>query len=164
SEVSNNELAGLLQVSKDTVATYIDLLEKAFIIYRLEPLSRNLRNEISSNRKIYFYDNGIRNAIIANYNPIGLRQDIGVLWENFLMGERKKFLIYNGISANSYFWRTTQQQEIDYIEERGGRFYAYEFKWNPNAKVKFSKTFTNAYDADVKVINRDNFHDFAGDH
>jgi len=162
SEVSNNELAGLLQINKDTVATYIDLLEKAFIIYRIEPLSRNLRNEISTNRKIYFYDNGIRNAILANYNPLGLRQDIGALWENFLMSERKKYLLYNGISANTYFWRTTQQQEIDYVEERGGKFYAYEFKWNPNAKVKFSKTFTNVYDANLIVITRENFHNFVG--
>ena len=160
SEVSYNELANLLQVNKDTIATYIDLLEKAFIIYRLAPLSRNSRNEISTNRKIYFYDNGIRNALIANYNPIGMRQDIGALWENFLMSERKKFLHYADISANTYFWRTKQQQEIDYIEERGGKIYAYEFKWNPNAKAKFSKTFIDSYKPELHTVNRANFESF----
>ncbi len=159
-EVSNNELSNLLQISKDTVGTYIDLLEKAFIIYPLEPLSRNLRNEISTNRKIYFFDNGVRNALIANFNPTGMRQDIGALWENFLMSERKKFLHYAGISANIYFWRTKQQQEIDYVEERGGKFYAYEFKWNPDVKPKFSKTFINSYQPDLQIVNKNNFEDF----
>jgi hypothetical protein len=160
SEVSNNELAKLLQVSKDTVNTYINLLEKAFIIFKLEPFSRNLRNEISTNRKIYFYDNGIRNALIANFNPLSLRQDIGSLWENFLISERMKYLEYSTTFANTYFWRTKQQQEIDYVEERGGTLYAYEFKWNPKAKAKFSKTFTNAYSSEVHFIHRDNFSDF----
>ncbi|MEN8157971.1 MAG: ATP-binding protein [Bacteroidota bacterium] len=160
SEVSNNELSKLLQVSKDTVGTYIDLLEKAFIIFRLEPLSRNLRNEISTNRKIYFFDNGIRNALIANFNPMGMRQDTGALWENFLMSERSKYLHYSGITANSYFWRTKQQQEIDYVEDRGGKFYAYEFKWNPNVKVKFSKTFVNSYKPEIQIVNRNNFEKF----
>ena len=160
SEVSANELANLLQVSKDTVGTYIDLLEKAFIIFRLDPLSRNLRNEISTNRKIYFYDNGIRNALIANYNPLSIRQDTGALWENFLISERKKFLHYSGILANTYFWRTKQQQEIDYIEERSGKIYAYEFKWNPKVKVKFTKTFVNAYNPELKAVNKDNFEEF----
>jgi len=159
-EVSNNELANLLQVSKDTVATYINLLEKAFIVFRLEPFSRNIRNEISTNRKIYFYDNGIRNALISNYNPLGLRQDTGALWENFLVSERMKFLNNNKLSASSYFWRTTQQQEVDYIEEREGKIYAYEFKWNPKAKVKFPATFTNAYSPELEVVNTDNFESF----
>lgn len=159
-EVSNNELANLLRVSKDTIISYIDLLEKAFIIFRLEPLSRNLRNEISSNRKIYFYDNGIRNALISNYSPLTLRQDTGALWENFLISERFKFLMNNQIAANTYFWRTTQQQEIDYIEERGGKLYAYEFKWNVKAKVKFSKTFTQSYQPEQQIVNKDNFEQF----
>jgi len=159
-EVSNNELSNLLQVSKDTVGTYIDLLEKAFIIFRLEPLSRNLRNEISTNRKIYFYDNGIRNALIANYNPVAMRQDVGALWENFLISERIKYLHYAGISANTYFWRTKQQQEVDYVEERGGKIYAYEFKWNPKVKVKFPSSFTNSYNPEKHIINRDNFEIF----
>lgn len=160
SEVSKNELSKLLQVSKDTIETYIDLLEKAYIIYRLEPLSRNLRNEISTNRKIYFYDNGIRNALIANYNPVSIRQDIGILWENFLMSERKKLLHYNRISANTYFWRTKQQQEVDYVEEQGGKIYAYEFKWNPRKKPKFPKTFINAYQSELQIVNKDNFEEF----
>lgn len=159
-EVSTNELANLLKVSKDTVSTYIDLLEKAFIIFRLDPFSRNLRNEISTNRKIYFYDNGIRNALISNYNQISMRQDIGALWENFLMTERKKYLMYNEISANTYFWRTTQQQEIDYLEERGGKIYAFEFKWNPDTKVKYSKTFTENYHPENFTVNKENFEKF----
>jgi len=159
-EVNPFELANLLQVSRETVNTYIDLLEKAFIIFKLEPLSRNLRNEISTKRKIYFYDNGILNALIANYNPMGMRRDIGVLWENFLVAERHKYLLYNGITANTWFWRTTQQQEIDYIEERGGKFYAYEFKWNPSAKARASKTFINTYNAAFVTVNRENFEKF----
>ncbi len=141
-EVSYNELASLLQVSKDTISSYIDLLEKAYILFRLEPLSRNLRNEVSSNRKIYFYDTGIRNALISNFNPLSLRQDTGALWENFLISERIKQLEYNESYGNKYFWRTTQQQEIDYIEEHSGKLFCYEFKWNE------------------KVIHRNNFIDF----
>jgi uncharacterized protein len=160
SEVSLNELSILLGANKDTIGSYIDLLEKAFIIFRLEPFSRNLRNEIKSSRKIYFYDNGIRNAIISNYNPLSIRQDTGALWENFLISERKKCLEYNEVSAASYFWRTTQKQEIDYIEERGGEILSWEFKWNPKAKAKVSKTFTNTYLSETKVIHRENFEDF----
>jgi uncharacterized protein len=160
SEVSLNELSNLLGVNKDTIGSYIDLLEKAFIIFRLEPFSRNIRNEIKSSRKIYFYDNGIRNAIISNFNPLSIRQDTGALWENFLISERKKYLEYNEISASSYFWRTTQKQEIDYLEERNGKILSWEFKWNPKATVKISKTFTSAYLSETKVIHRENFEDF----
>lgn len=159
-EVSYNELSNLLGVSKDTIASYIDLLEKAYVIFRLGPFSRNVRNEISSNRKIYFYDNGIRNALLSNFNPLSLRQDTGALWENFLISERMKFLINNEITANSYYWRTTQQQEIDYIEEREGQIYAYEFKWNPKVKARFSKTFLDAYKPNQYVINNNNFEIF----
>lgn len=159
-EVSYNELANLLQVSKDTVATYINLLEKAFIVFRLEPFSRNIRNEISTNRKIFFYDNGIRNALIYNFSPLGLRQDTGALWENFLISERIKFLNNNNIFASSYFWRTTQQQEVDYVEERDGKIFAYEFKWNKKSKAKFSSTFTKAYNPELMVVNADNFEAF----
>ena len=162
SEVSLNELSNLLGVNKDTIGSYIDLLEKAFIIFRLDPFSRNIRNEIKSSRKIYFYDNGIRNAIISNYNPISIRQDTGALWENFLISERKKYLEYNELSASSYFWRTTQKQEIDYIEERAGRIFSWEFKWSPKAKVKISKTFSGAYLSETRVIHRENFEDFIG--
>lgn len=159
-EVSNNELSNLLKVSKDTVATYIDLLEKAFIIFRLEPFSRNIRNEISTNRKIYFYDNGIRNALISNYNPLSMREDIGALWENFLITERKKYLLNNQEQANAYFWRTTQQQEIDYIEEKEGKIFAFEFKWNAKKKPKISKTFIKAYNPEINIINKENFEHF----
>lgn len=159
-EVSLNELSNLLGVNKDTIASYMDLLEKAFIIFRMEPFSRNIRNEIKSSRKIYFYDNGIRNAIISNYNSPEMRQDTGALWENFLISERKKYLEYNEISASSYFWRTAQKQEIDYIEEREGKIFAFEFKWNPKAKAKIPKTFTYAYKVEPFIIHRDNFEQF----
>jgi len=160
-EVSWNELASLLQVDKNTVSTYIDLLEKAFIVYRLQPWSGNLRSEITTGRKIYFYDTGIRNAIISNFNVPGSRQDIGALWENFLINERMKYLHYNGIWANCFFWRTRLQQEIDYIEERDGRLYAWEFKWNNARKAKFPKSFLAAYpDASVNLITPGNFMEF----
>jgi uncharacterized protein len=160
SEVSLNELSNLLGVNKDTIASYMDLLEKAFIIFRMEPFSRNIRNEIKSTRKVYFYDNGIRNAIISNYNSPEMRQDTGALWENFLISERKKYLEYNEISASSYFWRTAQKQEIDYIEEREGKIFAFEFKWNPKAKAKIPKTFSNTYKVESFLIHRDNFEQF----
>lgn len=159
-EVSTNELSNLLRVSKDTIASYIDLLEKAFIVFRLEPFSRNIRNEISTNRKIYFYDNGIRNALISNYNPLSMREDTGALWENFLINERKKYLLNNQLSANTYFWRTTQQQEIDYIEEKNGKIYAFEFKWSEKKKGRVSKTFIKAYNPEIEIINKENFENF----
>ncbi|NOZ46716.1 MAG: ATP-binding protein [Chlorobi bacterium] len=160
-EVSYNELARLIQIDKNTVMNYIDLLEKAFVIYKLQPLSRNMRTEISSSRKIYFYDTGIRNAIISNFSPLSLRQDTGALWENFMISERMKYLEYNRIFTNRYFWRSKRQQEIDYIEERGGKLFAYEFKWNPKVKVNFAKAFLNSYkNSETKVINKDNFMDF----
>lgn len=160
-EVSFNELAGLVQVDKNTVQTYLDLLEKAFVIFRLQPLSRNLRNEISTNRKIFFYDSGIRNALISNFNPLNIRNDTGALWENFLISERKKTLEYNRIFANTYFWRTTYKQEIDYIEERDGKLFAFEFKWNPHKKTRIPEKFLEAYpQSESKVISRENFHEF----
>lgn len=161
SEVSFNELANMLGVDKNTVYNYIDLLEKAFIVFRLYPFKRNLRNEISTSRKIYFYDNGIRNSLIANFNPIAFRQDIGALWENFLISERMKFLNYNKIWSNKYFWRTHAQQEIDYLEEREGSLFSYEFKWNPKKQVKPPKSFTSAYpDAKYEVVTPENFDGF----
>lgn len=157
-EVSLNELGQLVGADKATVATYIDLLEKSFVIFRLQPLSRNLRNEISTSRKIYFYDTGIRNALINNFAPLSLRQDTGALWENFLMGEKLKANHYNKKWVSTYFWRTQAQQEIDYVEEIDGKFYAYEFKWNPKAKVKFSKSFIEKYQPiETKIINTENF-------
>ena len=160
-EVTFNELAGLVQVDKNTIQTYLDLLEKAFVIFRLQPLSRNLRNEISSNRKIYFYDNGIRNSLISNFNPLNIRTDTGSLWEKYLISERKKTLEYNRIFTNTYFWRTTYKQELDYIEERDGKLFAFEFKWNPNKKARIPEKFLKAYPhSESKVISQENFHEF----
>jgi len=159
-EVSYNELSNLVGIDRNTISSYIDLLEKAFVVFRLNPFARNIRNEISTNRKIYFYDNGIRNSIIANFNPVNLRQDIGALWENFMISERVKHINNKRKFSNIYFWRTTQKQEIDFIEESDGEINAYEFKWNPKVKPKFSKTFTNNYSAETKVINKKNFREF----
>jgi predicted AAA+ superfamily ATPase len=162
-EVSYNELSQLLQMDRATVEQYIGLLEKAFIVFRLGPLSRNLRNEINSSRKIYFYDNGIRNAVLADFKPLHLRGDVGALWENFLISERKKYLEYHRIFSKTYFWRTYQQQEIDYIEESDGAFSAWEMKWNPKAKARFQQAFVHAYKpVTTKVIHSDNFEAFLG--
>jgi len=161
SEVSYNELANSLQVDKETVERYIDLLEKSFIVFRLGSFSRNQRNEINKGKKIYFYDNGIRNALISNFNSLSLRNDTGALWENFLITERTKQNAYNLHFCNSYFWRTTQQQEIDYIEEHSGKLFCYEFKWNENKKAKLSTTFSKAYpEHEFEVIHRNNFIEF----
>jgi predicted AAA+ superfamily ATPase len=159
SEVSLQELGQTVGADPKTVNTYIDILEKAWIIFRLPPLSRNLRNEIKAKNKIYFYDNGIRNAVIRQFQALPLRQDIGVLWENFLISERLK-QISNDIPRNYYFWRTTQQQEVDYVEEVNGTFYGYEFKWNERKKIKFPLTFTKNYNAQNLGINKSNFREF----
>ena len=146
SEVNFNELATVIGVNRLTVEKYIDLLEKAYVVFTLPALSKNVRNEIKKGKKIFFFDCGIRNAIINNFKPIGERTDVGALWENFIIAERMKFLKYQGIDAKQYFWRTTQQQEIDLIEEHeGDELFAFEFKWNPKAKAKFSTTFTENY-------------------
>ncbi len=161
SEVSYNELAQLLGVDKNTVSNYLDLLEKSYIVFRLMPLSRNLRNEISSNRKVYFYDNGIRNAVLENFLPPASRADIGALWENFLVSERKKVRAYAGAYGKCYFWRTKAQQEIDYVEEQDGQFRAWEFKWNPKAKHRFPASFSEAYQPVLaEVVTPENFEDF----
>ncbi len=161
-EVSYNELSQLIGVNKETISSYIDLLEKAYVLFRVNPFSRNLRNEIKTNRKIYFYDTGLRNAIISNFNALELRQDKGMLWENFLISERIKYLNYHKIYAKTYFWRTAQQQEIDWIEELDGQVTAYEFKWKSKRKVKFPQKFIEAYRAEVKVIDVSNYHEFIG--
>lgn len=160
SEVNYNELSKLTEISKDTVQRYIDILEKGYVVFRLISFSRNVRNEIKKGRKIYFYDNGIRNAILGDFDGVNLRGDIGMLWENFLVSERVKQNHYNVTFAKSYFWRTTQQQEIDYVEQRGSKLSAFEFKWNPKKKAKISKTFLGNYEADGHVISRDNFREF----
>jgi uncharacterized protein len=160
-EVSLNELSNLLGISKETVANYINLLEKAFVVFSVRSLSRNLRNEIKSNRKIYFYDTGVRNAVIQNYNALELRNDKGALWENFMISERIKYNEYRKYFFHFYFWRTREQQEIDWIEERNGHFAAFEFKWQHAAKAKISKTFTNAYpNHSFHAIDRENYWDF----
>ncbi len=160
SEVSYNELANLLMIDKITVSKYIDLLEKAYIVFRLNSFSRNQRNEIKNNRKIYFYDNGIRNMIINNLNPLELRTDKGALWENFLISERLKLQQYNQLYTNNYFWRTVQKQEIDFVEETNGQVTAYEFKWNSKGKAKIPAVFLNQYNAIGKIIDKENFREF----
>ena len=162
SEVSYNEIAQLTGVDKNTVSNYIQLLEYAQVIFHLTSFSRNLHNEIKTNRKIYFNDNGIRNALIQNFNPVSLRNDVGSLWENFLISERYKRNHYHQQYCNSYFWRTKQQQEIDYVEEANGNINGFEFKWNPKAKSKIPASFVNAYNAKVTVIDSVNFRDFIG--
>ena len=159
SEVSYNEIAQLVGVDKNTVSNYIDLLEKSFVIFRLNSFSRNVRNEIKANRKIYFYDNGVRNMLIGNFNFLAFRQDKGALWENFLISERMKVLSYQNSMAKPYFWRTTQQQEVDYVETVADEVNAYEFKWKAK-KVKLSKTFSDNYKGSFTVVTTDNFREF----
>jgi predicted AAA+ superfamily ATPase len=159
-EVSHNEIAQLIGADNQTVTNYIDLLIKSYVVFPLHSFSRNLRNEIKAKKKYYFYDNGIRNAVISNFSPISLRNDIGALWENFLVSEKKKENHYQRLHANTYFWRTTGQQEIDYLEEMDGHLKAFEFKWNPNAKWRVPKTFLNTYQAQVFKIDRSNFRSF----
>lgn len=159
SEVSLSELSRQVELDKNTVEKYIQLLEQTQVIFRLSSLSRNLRNELKSSRKIYFYDNGVRNALISNFNDISMRNDTGALWENWMVSELVKKRHYDRRFVNRYFWRTTQQQEIDFIEESDGHFTAYEFKWSPAKKGRLSQTFLNAYpETDFITVNRDNFY------
>jgi predicted AAA+ superfamily ATPase len=160
SQVSYNELGQLAGLDSKTVEKYLNVLEQAYVIFRLTSFSRNLRNELKNSRKIYFYDNGIRNALLANFNLFETRTDIGALWENFLVSERIKKLNYSGEWVNSWFWRTKEQKEIDYIEESNGKITAFEFKWNPDIAVRAPKIFSNNYDADFRVINYGNFEEF----
>jgi uncharacterized protein len=159
-EVSYNELSQLIGIDKNTVSNYIDILQQAFVVFKLKSFSRNLRNEIKTNQKIYFTDTGIRNAVLGNFNPLALREDRGALWENFIISERFKKIHYENSLAKSYFWRTAQQQEIDYVEENAGKITGYEIKWNTKAKVKPNKLFKEAYEAGIKVINTENFRDY----
>ncbi len=161
SEVSYNELAQLLNSDKETIEKYTDLLAKVGIIFKLPSLSRNVRNEIKKGRKIYFYDNGIRNAVLGDLSPVSSRSDKGELWENFMISERIKFLENHEVDVNKYFWRTTQQQEVDYIEDYQYRLHTWEFKWNPKRTSYLSKTFSKAYPNNTyKVISPDNIHEF----
>lgn len=159
-EVSLQELGKQLAMSKNTIERYLDILSKVFIIYKLTGFSRNLRKEIVKSSKWYFYDNGIRNAILANFNLINNRDDIGMLWENYMMSERLKYNHYNEIIYNKYFWRTYDKQEIDLIEEKGGKLYAYEFKWKPG-KIKIPAAWKSSYpNARYHQINNENYSDF----
>ncbi len=169
SEVSFHELARLTGSNSHTVEKYIDILEKAFVVFKLPSYSKNIRNELKKSKKIYFFDTGVRNAIIGNFTPIESRTDVGALWENFLVSERKKVLGYKqDYTTQSYFWRTKQQQEIDYLEESHsekseGALKAWEFKWSEHAKAKFPLTFTRAYpDSTTEIVSREDFEAFVG--
>jgi len=163
SEVSYNELGNMLHADSATIETYISLFEKCFIVFRLPSFSRNQRNEISKGRKIYFYDNGIRNALIDAFKPLEMRTDTGALWENFIIGERIKHNAYHGRRAKLYFWRTFTQSEIDLVEEVQGDLHAFELKWNPNARAKLPAPFAAAYpDATFDVITPENYWNFIG--
>jgi hypothetical protein len=160
SEVSYTELAQLVGANKVTVESYVRILEQAYIVFRVGPFSRNVRNELKKKRKIYFYDLGMRNALINNLNPLSLRQDVGALWENFLVSERLKHNSNLGISASMYFWRTTNGKEIDYVEDASGVLSGYEFKWR---KKNFSvpREFTKGYpESPVMLVNRENYRKF----
>jgi predicted AAA+ superfamily ATPase len=163
SEVSFNELAGTIGIDKDTISKYINVLEKAFVIFRLNPFSRNIRTEITKMRKVYFWDTGVRNALINNFNGLASRNDKGALWENFLIAEKLKINSANNNYPRTYFWRTSQQQEIDYIEESEDGLYAYEFSWNINKKKKIPLTFSKAYKIEqTGIINSNNYGNFLG--
>lgn len=161
SEVSHNELSNKLGIDKKTVGKYLDLLEKSFIIYNLRGFSRKLRNEITKKTKYYFYDLGIRNALISNFNPLKIRKDVGGLWENFCVIERLKMRSYKNIYGNAYFWRTWEQKEIDLIEERDGVLHTFECKWNPKKDIKIPKEFSQEYpNSKFDVVNNGNFLDY----
>ena len=162
-EVNFNELGRLVGINNETVMRYLDLLEKVFIIFRLPSFSRNIRQELKKSQKVYFYDNGIRNALIQNFKSLDLRTDTGALWENFIICERKKYNEYNENYVNQYFWRTHAHQEIDYIEEKDGMLYAFEIKWNEKRRAKFPNSFAQTYpNHEFKVINRTNYLEFCG--
>lgn len=155
SEVNFSELAQLVKADQKTVDKYVNLLEKAFVVFTLPAFSGNVRNEIKKNKKIYFYDTGIVNAITRNFNPINNRNDVGALFENYMIAERMKFLHQNQIEADCFFWRTTQQQEIDYIEQSANKLLAVEFKWSERVKAKIPLTFTQAYpEAETLIISK----------
>ena len=159
-EVVYSELAKLLGIDKNTVSSYIDILENNYVVFRISGFSKNLRTEIKRNQKIYFYDNGIRNAIIGDFRPLDIRNDKGALWENFLISERLKSKSYAMNLSKPYFWRTTKQQEIDYLEEQNDAISAFEFKWKASTKIKIPKTFENTYNTKVSIIDKENFRKF----
>jgi len=157
SECSLSEIGQKVALSRNTVERYIDLLEKTFIIFKLSGFSKNLRKEISKNSKYYFWDNGIRNAVISNFNTLNLRDDIGQLWENYIISERLKYLSFNRIASNVFFWRTYDQQEIDLIEEREGKLFAYEIKYE-KSKTKIPIAWKDSYsESEFNIISKDNY-------
>ncbi|MEL6804057.1 MAG: ATP-binding protein [Bacteroidota bacterium] len=158
SEVSTTELGKKLQMSKNTVEKYLDLLSKIFVIYKVRGFSRNLRKEVTKSARWYFYDNGIRNVLAGNLNSIDLRADVGLLWENYILAERLKHQSYTRMLVYNYFWRTYDQQEIDWVEDRGGQLHGYELKWNPNKNPNAPIAWRKAYpEAQFQVINRENY-------
>jgi len=158
SEVSYSELANATGLNRKTIINYIDLLEQSFIVFRLGAYSRNLRKEVTRSRKIYFYDVGVRNAILQAFAPLELRQDVGALWENFCILERLKLTSNNGFFVNRYFWRTYDQLEIDFIEERDGQLTGFEFKYNPRKKYRFPRAFIDAYpESALQRVDRRNY-------
>ena len=158
SEVSYTDLGNAVGVDRKTVTTYIDLLEQCFVIFRLRPFSRTLRKEVGKSQKFYFCDLGVRNAILQAFAPLALRSDVGVLWENFCLLERRKFMANQGLYANTYFWRTYDQQEVDYIEERDGVLTGYECKWNPARQMRSPRVFLETYPGStVHQIDRDSY-------
>ncbi len=160
-EISTTSLANELGINRLTVEKYIDILEKNFIVFSLKAFSKNQDNEIKKSRKVYFWDNGLRNRIVKNFNPIELRDDVGSLWENFIISERLKKLSYENQFKESFFWRNTQQAKIDYLEIKNTEIEAFEIKYNPNVKVKFSKSFTaNYHPKTTQVIHKENFWDY----
>lgn len=159
-EVSYNELGSLLGLDKNTIARYVDLLEQAFVIFHLPPLSRNLRKELGKLRKIYFYDLGVRNALINNFNPLHLRQDAGALWENYFISERFKANANWRHTVNMYFWRTYDRYELDYVEEEGGRLVGYECKWSVQ-RWQPPGLFIQTYPgSEVHLVHRENYLEF----
>ena len=161
SQITYSELAGTIGIDAKTVETYINVLEKAYIIFRLPSYSRNMRSELKHSKKIYFYDNGVRNALISGFSQVENRMDTGALWENFIIAERMKYNEYYGHWCNTYFWRTQEQKEIDYLEEYDGKIHAYEFKYNPKKQVSAPKSFTATYpDAEFQVITPYNIEQF----
>jgi predicted AAA+ superfamily ATPase len=160
-DVSLSEVASALALSRQTVGRYLDLLEKVFVIFHVEGFSRNLRKEITKNARYYFYDNGVRNSLIQNFNPLTLRNDVGQLWENYLMVERRKANAYAGRAVNTYFWRTYDQKEIDCVEERGGQLFGYDLKWQGAVRESTRRAFIEAYPgAEVHTVTRENWTGF----
>ncbi|MFZ3073794.1 MAG: ATP-binding protein [Minisyncoccales bacterium] len=159
-EVSLSELGNQLGIDYKTVARYLDLFEKSFVLYNLRGYSRNLRKEITKKSKYYFYDNGVRNAVISNFNDLNLRDDVGALWENFMVSERLKRNSYREVFSNNYFWRTWDQKEVDFVEEREGKLFGYEFKWNNKVLTKQNEWLKTYSEASLETINPKNYFDF----